>query len=69
MLCSTRGGLAEAQLLPGVSGIEPTAEGIVDGARRLVGSTPSLTPVTDRADMERWLDEHEAVYERASTSA
>ncbi len=52
-----------------MTGIEPTVEGIVDGARRLVGSTPRLTQVTDRADLDRWLDEHEAVYERASTSA
>ena len=71
VLCSTRGGLAEAQRLPGVTGIEPTVEGIAEGARQLAGSGSAarLSAITDRADMERWLDQHEAVYERASTSA
>ncbi|HEU0304884.1 MAG TPA: glycosyltransferase [Gaiellaceae bacterium] len=71
VLCSTRGGLAEAASLPGVVAIEATAEGIVAGVRRAIeewGSLSRLAPVTDSADMERWLDEHEAVYERASTS-
>ena len=71
VLCSTRGGLAEARRLPGVTGIEPTVEGIVEGARQLAGSGSAarLSAITDTADMERWLDQHEAVYERASTSA
>ena len=64
VLCSTRGGLAEAASLPGVVVIEPTAEGIVAGARRAIDTWDSLSglePVAGYEDMERWLDEHEAV--------
>jgi glycosyltransferase involved in cell wall biosynthesis len=69
VLCSARGGLAEAASLPGVVVIEPTTEGIVAGARRAMDTWDSLSrlePVTGYEDMERWLDEHEAVYERAA---
>lgn len=70
VLCSTRGGLAEAQGLPGVVGIPPTAEGIVAGARGLLESWAAVIadvePVSGTEDVERWLAQHEAVYRRAT---
>jgi glycosyltransferase involved in cell wall biosynthesis len=72
VLCSTRGGLGEAQILPGIVAIEPTAEGIVAGARRLVGMwqelAAGLSPTSDAHDFERWLDDHETAYERAAAA-
>ena len=69
VLCSTRGGLAEARALPGVVGISPTAEGIVAGARGLLESWDTVLadvePVRGSEDVERWLAQHEAVYRRA----
>lgn len=73
VLTSTRGGLVEAQHLPGLLPIEPTASGIADGAGRLVArqvweqTMTEVGPVTDSRDLERWLDEHEAVYSTAVT--
>ena len=72
VLASTRGGLAEAARLPGVLPIEPTAEGIVSAVRRLTDERTwretigSLSPIEGDADLQRWLDDHEAVYERAA---
>ena len=71
VLCSTRGGLAESASLPGVIAIEPTADGIVAGARRAMETWDSLSrlePVAGSDDMERWLNEHEDVYERAAAA-
>lgn len=70
-LVSTRGGLGEARGMPGVLAIEPTPEGIVDGVRRLLDGAwdearGKVRQVTDAEDVERWLDEHEAIYERAA---
>jgi glycosyltransferase involved in cell wall biosynthesis len=71
VLSSVRGGLAEAQALPGVLPLEPTVPGIVIAARKLLenetwpATLAALKPVNDTADMERWLDAHEAVYESA----
>lgn len=74
VLCSTGGGLAEALTLPGVIAIEPTKEGIVAGVQQAIGSWGSLvlnlTQTADASDLERWLDQHEAAYDRAlSTSS
>lgn len=75
ILCSTRGGLGEARELPGVVPIESTADGIVTAARQLLEThvweklLAGLRPVGDAEDMERWLDEHEAVYMRALAEA
>jgi hypothetical protein len=54
-----------------VAGFEPTRAGIVDAVsglrdpdrwERIVGAVPE---VADGRDLERWLDEHEAVYASA----
>jgi glycosyltransferase involved in cell wall biosynthesis len=72
VLASGRGGLAEAQRLPGVLPVEPDPDGIVDGVRQLVvdgswrDALALLPEVTDERDLARWLDEHEAVYARAT---
>ena len=74
-LVSARGGLAEAVSLPGVLGIEPTATGIAEGARRLLDagqwerSLAARLPVGDHQDFERWLDDHEAVYAEAGAAS
>ena len=72
VLASTRGGLAEAQLLPGVLPVEPDADGIVDAVRALVAEGPwrdalaAVPVVTDDRDLARWLDDHERVYAEAA---
>lgn len=72
VLASMRGGLGEARHLPGVIPIEPTAPGIVSAAAELTARgawerlLPELHAATDARDMERWLDEHEAVYADAA---
>lgn len=71
-LVSGRGGLAETHGLPGVVPAEPTAEGIVHAVESLLDEEAwrsvlsSLPAVQDDRDVDRWLDEHEAVYRRAS---
>lgn len=72
VLASTRGGLGEAAQLPGVLPIEPTAGGIVSAVEQLTDeriwreTIASVARPQDDADLERWLDDHEAVYERAA---
>jgi glycogen synthase len=71
VLASNRGGLAEAQSLGGVVVIEPTADGIVEGARKVIDEPTwsriltELPRVKDSSDLDRWLEQHIAVYERA----
>jgi glycosyltransferase involved in cell wall biosynthesis len=71
VLAARRGGLTEIQGSGGVAGFEPTRAGIVDAVsglrdpdrwERIVGAVPE---VADGRDLERWLDEHEAVYASA----
>ena len=75
VLASTRGGLGEAAHLPGVLPIEPTAAGIVSAVERLTDeriwreTIDSLAVPEGDADFERWLDDHEAVYERAAAGS
>lgn len=75
VLASRRGGLAEAESLGGVVGLEPTAAGIAGAVaalaepgawQRTVAAVPAIG---DEADVERWLDEHEAVYGAAAAVA
>jgi glycosyltransferase involved in cell wall biosynthesis len=72
VLASTRGGLGEAAQLPGVLPIEPTADGIVSAVERLTDeqiwreTIGSLAQAEGDADLQRWLDDHEAIYERAA---
>jgi glycosyltransferase involved in cell wall biosynthesis len=71
VLASNCGGLAEAQSLSGVVAIEPTAGGIVNAVRPLLDVAEwsrilsQRLSVTDGRDFDRWLDQHEATYERA----
>ena len=75
VLVSTRGGLAEARALPGVTTIEPTAAGIVAGVRELAEPATwqrvvsGLRPVADNTDVDRWLDQHEAAYALAARAS
>ena len=71
VLATPRGGLAESTALGGVVPFEPSESGLIEAAQRLraddawraaLAATPA---VTDDADVERWLDEHEAAYEIA----
>jgi glycosyltransferase involved in cell wall biosynthesis len=71
VLAARRGGLTEIQGSGGVAGFEPTRAGIVDavsGLRdpdRWEGIVAAVPEVADGRDLERWLDEHEAVYASA----
>jgi glycosyltransferase involved in cell wall biosynthesis len=72
VLASRRGGLAEAAAaLGGVLQLEPTAAGVVDAVlalqrdrewRRALSAVPLIDGATD---VERWLDDHEAIYRAA----
>ena len=72
---STRGGLAEARGLPGVTAIEPTASRHRRGrprARRagyVAARHLGPSPVADNADVDRWLDQHEASYALAARAS
>ena len=71
VLVSRRGGLEEAADMDGVLVIEPSGSGIVDGVRRLLDETTwhavagKVRQLDDDQDVQRWLGEHEAVYEKA----
>jgi glycosyltransferase involved in cell wall biosynthesis len=71
VLASARGGLGEAQAMPGVVVVEPKPIEIVDGVRRLLdeetwrNTLAGLPRIEDDRDVERWLDEHESVYREA----
>jgi glycosyltransferase involved in cell wall biosynthesis len=75
VLASDRGGLAEVHNLPGVIPVAPKAASLIYAVRQLLTGTAwrdlldGLSQVKDRADVERWLDEHEAVYRLASMTA
>ena len=75
VLASTRGGLGEARDLPGVVPVEPDAESIVEAVRRVRDEEAwrdllgRVSQVEDDRDVERWLDEHEAVYRQATGAA
>jgi len=68
VLASRRGGLTELEGSGGVTGFEPTSEGIVDAVSGLrdpdawEGIVATVPEVAGDRDFERWLDEHEAVY-------
>ena len=72
VLAARRGGLAEAEGMAGVSGFEPTVPELVRAVLGLSeagawgGLSAAVPEITDRRDVERWLDEHEAAY-RAAT--
>jgi glycosyltransferase involved in cell wall biosynthesis len=72
VVASARGGLAEAGPRGGVMAVEPSATALADAVaqlrdqdrwRRLRASVPA---VEDTADIERWVDEHEAAYAAAA---
>jgi glycosyltransferase involved in cell wall biosynthesis len=71
VVLSRSGGLREVlRNVPGTIGVEGDAQSIVDAARDLLDPVvwaDALAAVrsADRADQERWLDEHEEVYEVA----
>ena len=75
VLASTRGGLGEARDRPGVVPVEPEAESIVEAVRRVRDEEAwhdllgRISQVEDARDVERWLDEHEAVYRQATGAA
>ena len=58
--------------MAGVSGFEPTVPDLVRAVLGLseagawAGLSAAVPEITDRRDVERWLDEHEAAY-RAAT--
>jgi glycosyltransferase involved in cell wall biosynthesis len=72
VLVSDRGGLAEAVTLGGVMVVEPTRDGLVAAARRLLAADEwprllgSIPAVSGSDDLARWADEHLAVYEAAT---
>jgi glycosyltransferase involved in cell wall biosynthesis len=71
VLAARRGGLTEMDGLGGVTGFEPTSDGIVGAVSALRdpgswdGLVAALPEVADDRDLGRWLDEHEAVYRAA----
>ncbi len=71
VLCTTRGGLAEAAELPGVKSFPETPEGLIVAVDELRSGTDwsdllaRVPEVSDDRQVQRWLDEHEAVYELA----
>ena len=73
VLVSSRGGLGERlDEFPGLIPTEPNAAGLVQSIERLRTSdsyraaVAQIRPVGTVGDSERWLNEHEAVYRRAS---
>jgi glycosyltransferase involved in cell wall biosynthesis len=75
VLTSTRGGLGERLAeFPGSIAIEPSARGLVDAVQALAGperwsnAIASVQPGGSPGDADRWLREHEAVYDSAIES-
>jgi glycosyltransferase involved in cell wall biosynthesis len=72
VLASARGGLGEVAAKVGaVVAIEPSPEGIVTGAKRLLQpeawrEAVAAIPAAEPRDLARWLDEHEAIYAAAA---
>jgi glycosyltransferase involved in cell wall biosynthesis len=71
-LVTRMGGLAEATALAGVQAFEATAAGLVAAVEALRADaagwsalTAAVPVVSDDADVQRWLDEHEAAFEAA----
>jgi glycosyltransferase involved in cell wall biosynthesis len=65
VLASTRGGLAEAPGLFGaVEGFEPEADSLIAAVAALRSTVPAARP-QPVADRDRWLAEHERIYELA----
>ena len=68
VLASRRGGLAEAEVMGGVVGFEPTTPDLLAAATTLRGASAwreaveSVPAVVDDRDLDRWLDEYEAIY-------
>ena len=71
VLATRRGGLAEAAALGGVETFDGTASGLVQSVRALQDRArwgalqKALPSVTGSGDLDRWLDDHLAVYRRA----
>ncbi len=72
VLATPRGGLAEAgAAFGGIFHVEPTAAGLVAAVERLRQepawrqAVAAVAHVDGTVDLERWLDEHEAVYRAA----
>jgi glycosyltransferase involved in cell wall biosynthesis len=67
VLTSRRGGLAEAEAMGGVIGFEPTPAALLDAVAALredawERAVDAVPEVVDDRDVERWLDEYEAIY-------
>lgn len=68
VLATARGGLAEAGARGGVMAVEPSATALADAVAQLRDQLrwqhllASVPVVEGTADVERWVDEHEAVY-------
>jgi hypothetical protein len=71
VLASDRGGLGEAAAnLPGLVPVEPTAAGVVAGARRMLepeawraAVAAAAEPIGAPDDRARWLADHRRVYD------
>jgi glycosyltransferase involved in cell wall biosynthesis len=68
VLASRRGGLAEAEVIGGVTGFEPTVTAFPEAIAELreqgvwERTVAAVPEVADGRDVERWLDEYEAIY-------